>query len=97
MRTLVHTILAIRLLVSVVLFAAFGAIVTHAQTLGEASLPTADNEIITVPAAPIQMAPQRMSDAFRMLIRCRNVYQGGLDDDAVARCIVVQTSRFASE
>ena len=77
MRTLVLTTSTVRLLLTLVPFAAFGPITTHAQVPG-AALTTAQAEVIGVPPAPLQD-------------------QGGLDDQAIASCIGVQSARVASE
>lgn len=83
-------------LVSVVAFAAFGTVTTHAQVPGEA-LTTAQAQINVVPVAPIQAEPKLTPEAFGALMSCQSVYQGGLDDAAVVRCIAGQSTKGASE
>jgi hypothetical protein len=90
---LVLTTLAVRLLVSLVPFAAFGAIKTHAQVA--VSMPEA--EVIAVPPAPVQAAPNMTTEAFGRLIACQSGYQGGLDEEAIARCVAVQSARGTAQ
>jgi hypothetical protein len=96
MRTLVLTTLAVRLLLSLVPFAAFGTFATHAQVTGAAPT-TAEAEVIIVPPAPIQRAPNMTAEAFGRLISCQSGYQWGLDDDAVACCVDVQSTTAAAQ
>jgi hypothetical protein len=83
-------------LVSVIAFAALGTVTTQAQVPGEA-LTTAQAQINIVPAVPIQPEPKMTPEAFGALISCQSVYQGGLEDAAVTRCIAGQGAKGASE
>jgi hypothetical protein len=96
MRTLILTTMAVRFFVSLVPFAAFGTITTHAQVPG-AALSTAEAKVIVVPAAPIAAEPKLTTETFRMLISCQTGYQGGLDDHDIARCVVVQMAKAAAQ
>ena len=93
---LVLTTLAVRLLVSLVPFAAFGAIGTHAQVPGGAST-MAEAEVISVPPSAATTAPNMTTEAFGRLIACQSGYQGGLDDEAIARCVAVQSARGTAQ
>jgi hypothetical protein len=92
---IVLTTFAVRLLVSLVPFAAFGAIRTHAQVPVASTMPAA--EVIAVPPAPAQAAPNMTTEAFGRLISCQSGYQGGLDDEAIARCVAVQSAKGTAQ
>ena len=86
----------LKMLSSVVTLTAIGTVTTLSQVRGQA-LTTAQAEIITVPTVRIQPAPKMTPEGFGILISCQIGYQGGLDDDAIARCVEAQTGKGAAE
>jgi len=96
MRTLVVTRSVVKFLVSVVPFAAFATTTTQSQVPG-AALTTAQAEVMIDPPAPLQAPPKMTSKAFGILTSCQSGYHGGLDDQAIARCIAVHGAKGDAE